>query len=90
MKPSDRSSRGDTKALTIAPLALRAVASEVMLMHQCGLDDGHGRLRAQDHVAEAHEGKEAVGTARLGEGGVEATDDANGQAAQRDRAGGAF
>ena len=54
------------------PLALRAVASEVMLMHQCGLDDGHGRLRAQDHVAEAHEGKEAVGTARLGEGGDEA------------------
>ena len=60
------------KALTVAPFACRAVAAEVVLMHHRGCGDAHGRPRAQDHAAEAHEAKQAFDTARHGE----ATDEA--------------
>ena len=60
------------KALTCAPVAFHPVGEEVILMHHRGLDDAHGRPRAQEGAAQAHEGKQAVGTARLGEGGDEA------------------
>ena len=55
MKPSDRGSRAHDKALACAPVACRPVAEEVVLMHQRGLDDATGRLRAQEGAADAQD-----------------------------------
>merc|ERR1711965_50686 len=66
MKPSDRGSRGDTKALKCAPLAFCPVAGEVVLMHHRGLSDAHGRPRAQEDAAEAHGAKQVAATTRPG------------------------
>ena len=60
---------GIPKVLTCAPVAFHPVAGEVVLMHQRGLGDAHGRPRAQGGVAQAHGAKQAVGTAPPRKGG---------------------
>ena len=52
-----------------AHLRSRPVAAEVVLMHHRGLGDAHGRPRAQEDAAEAHDAKPVARHARLGGGG---------------------
>ena len=44
-------------------MAFGSVAGDVVLTHQRGHGDTHGRPRAQDDAADAHEGKQVVATA---------------------------
>ena len=57
----DMSSRCDWRAGHA--MAFGSVAGDVVLTHQRGHGDTHGRPRAQDDAADAHEGKQVVATA---------------------------